>query len=1038
LRWQVIAYCFALLAGAVCRAPAQERLLNLVRYGQNHNIPEGRINCMVKDDLGMLWLGTEEGLYSFDGKRCEKYERPGSDLIDADITSLLCDHQGWLWAGTQADGLLVFDLRRDTMLHFEPGASSGIPNNRIKYVVEDHKQRIWVATHISGLNLFDRENLTFSNYRPSDGYPDLESRDLDEFTSIETDPRDQNIMWIGSLSGLLRFEIDIKIFTLIPCTKTNVINPEQFNGFENKIRDVYHDGEYVWFSSFGGGLTRFNPVSAQFKTYKFEQIYPPSTGHNNLKHIIPLSDDILLLIAYNNPIVSLNRSLDSLELIDTPHFYSSYLEENGALWLSTSGALYLYNPRAQFITKVNLDQDVETVFPKPSTDLVYAAHWTNELVELDESDYSSIIYEFNPLHSSDRNIIQSINFAIRPFPILVGAYDLYALNTDRSKIDLFRNLGVVDEGFLSIQWVRDRYLWLGNKQGLYCIDIEAGTQIKYTKNDGLVHDAWINDLHLDKQGNIWYATEQGFGSVDQQCRPVFSYPYDPASASDTAGALKSISAIVSDDTGCIWVGDHNQGIAVFEGSQTTFTEIRRINRRNSALISDQVQDMVLDLDGDIWVTTPKGISRIRPADFSVENYGPEYGFDRLFQMTVSQKGEIYIGGLHGYHRFDPEEATPDTSKPQVILQSLSIYDQPYRGQESILYLNDLKLHHGDGFFTIGFTALNYFNSEPLEYQYKMAGLQDQWISNGDRQYVGFTKLAGGDYTFMVRARIGKWPWSESRILHVRIVPAFWQTTWFYLLMFLLVTIGVFAFYRSRMAQVRREEQYKASFDKKLAQTEMAALRAQMNPHFLFNCLNSIKLFTIENNTEHASKYLTKFSRLIRLILQNSQSAKVRLAEELEALQLYTEMEAMRFEEKFTFNIEIDNVPVNSVTIPPLVLQPYVENAIWHGLMNKEGGDGHLSISLTLDQGFLVCVIEDNGIGIAAAEKMKSKSPKRKKSYGMTITRDRLKLIKTLYGVDAEIVVKDLHQNGEAAGTRVTIRIPAMYVESGLSGQENER
>ncbi|MEL6923778.1 MAG: histidine kinase, partial [Bacteroidota bacterium] len=204
-------------------------------------------------------------------------------------------------------------------------------------------------------------------------------------------------------------------------------------------------------------------------------------------------------------------------------------------------------------------------------------------------------------------------------------------------------------------------------------------------------------------------------------------------------------------------------------------------------------------------------------------------------------------------------------------------------------------------------------------------------------------------------------------------------------------------------QVIIEESLKTEFNRKLAEIEMTALRAQMNPHFLFNCLNSIKLYMVQNDASTAASYLTKFSRLIRLILNNSKSTMVRLDKELEALRLYIEMEQFRFNKKFDFNITLDeDINAEFVDIPPLILQPYVENAIWHGIMHKENGQGHLQIDITrlhaddTEQDMLRFVIEDNGIGREKAQALKSRSATRHKSFGMQITRNRIALANELY------------------------------------------
>jgi hypothetical protein len=216
-----------------------------------------------------------------------------------------------------------------------------------------------------------------------------------------------------------------------------------------------------------------------------------------------------------------------------------------------------------------------------------------------------------------------------------------------------------------------------------------------------------------------------------------------------------------------------------------------------------------------------------------------------------------------------------------------------------------------------------------------------------------------------------------------------------------------------------------AFQSKLAETEMTALRAQMNPHFIFNCLNSIKLHTLENNPIVASDYLTKFSKLIRLVLENSRSEKVTLANELDMLQLYMEMEAMRFKDKMQFKINVEEgLDTHFIDIPPLLLQPYIENAIWHGLMHKEEG-GHVILDIeTKDEQLLHITITDNGIGRKAAAELKSKTATNNKSFGLKMTSERIGLINQLYKSETQVQIEDLTDAaGNATGTKIILEIP---------------
>ena len=260
----------------------------------------------------------------------------------------------------------------------------------------------------------------------------------------------------------------------------------------------------------------------------------------------------------------------------------------------------------------------------------------------------------------------------------------------------------------------------------------------------------------------------------------------------------------------------------------------------------------------------------------------------------------------------------------------------------------------------------------------------------------------------------------------------------------LVIISI-AFYRNNLLKQRNEtnkrkqiesalslqqleaERTKAGLQQKATELEMQALRAQMNPHFIFNSLNSINRFILQNNKAQASEYLTKFSRLVRLILQNSQASLITLESELESLQLYLELEAVRFDHHFEFKIIVENdLDVSALKIPPLIIQPYAENAIWHGLMHKEE-KGHLEIELFQEEDFLCCRITDDGIGRNKAAELKSKTASTHKSMGMQITALRIEMLQKKKHLDTYIKVTDLIlPDGTEGGTEVLLKIPVCY------------
>jgi LytS/YehU family sensor histidine kinase len=276
--------------------------------------------------------------------------------------------------------------------------------------------------------------------------------------------------------------------------------------------------------------------------------------------------------------------------------------------------------------------------------------------------------------------------------------------------------------------------------------------------------------------------------------------------------------------------------------------------------------------------------------------------------------------------------------------------------------------------------------------------------------------------------------SPIKILFINISPAFWNTWWFRTLVTILV-LGIFYLvvrYRTQQRfklQLERsgKEKQIAEIRQKATELEMQALRAQMNPHFIFNSLNSINRFILQNDRAQASEYLTKFSKLVRMILQNSQASLITLESELESLDLYLNLESLRFNYHFDYKITVPkDLDKEVLQVPPLILQPYVENAIWHGLMHKEE-KGHLNIDISENDDHLFLKIRDDGVGREKAKAMASKSATKHKSMGLRITENRIAILQKNGSRESPVTIHDLvSDDGTAAGTEVIIKMPLIY------------
>ena len=304
----------------------------------------------------------------------------------------------------------------------------------------------------------------------------------------------------------------------------------------------------------------------------------------------------------------------------------------------------------------------------------------------------------------------------------------------------------------------------------------------------------------------------------------------------------------------------------------------------------------------------------------------------------------------------------------------------------------ISLSHDQNNFAFEFNNVDFITLESEKnLLYKLENYDDEWRKASGEKMAHYHNVQPGNYIFKVKAVKSNGIGAEKSMVIV-ISPAWWNTWWFRTATGLFAAAILYSLIRHRLhlqfiRQLENSEKEKnlAELQQQKSVLEMQILRAQMNPHFIFNSLNSINRFILQNNKSQASEYLTKFSRLVRLILQNSQASLISLESELESLKLYLELEALRFNYHFTYRITVPKeLDIEVLKVPPLIIQPYAENAIWHGLMQKEE-KGQLDIEITMENDHLCYKIADDGIGRKAAEAAASKSATRHKSMGLQIT-----------------------------------------------------
>ena len=457
------------------------------------------------------------------------------------------------------------------------------------------------------------------------------------------------------------------------------------------------------------------------------------------------------------------------------------------------------------------------------------------------------------------------------------------------------------------------------------------------------------------------------------------------------------------------------------------TSIQYVMDENALLSKMNVYGVVEDNNGKLWISTNQGLwkydeeAKDRKLTQFNEIDGLSGDFFSLYNCSLlSNNSEIWMGNNKGLVKFNPNKIKPYSEPPKVYINELLINDtEVYKG---IGEEDFLELPYDKNTLTFDVAAINLIKPEQNKIHYRLNGYSDDTLSVDNNQLIRYTKIPHGKYGFEVTAVDANGNKSKTKTLSIKINPPFWKTWWFCLLSLLTIAFLIYAIYKSRVKQLIKEEEKKTTLEKlknQLLDVEMKALRAQMNPHFLFNAMNSIKGIIVKKEEKKAADYLTKFSSLLRGILANSEKKKIVLAKEIEALKLYIELESLRFTREFNYQIQIDkNIDTGFTRIPPLILQPFVENAIWHGLIPKKSGINKLNINIFRENDFVILEIEDNGVGRKKEVVVKEK---KHKSMGIGITEKRAKLLHS----ENEIRIIDLVDNtGNAMGTKVSIKLYA--------------
>jgi len=511
-------------------------------------------------------------------------------------------------------------------------------------------------------------------------------------------------------------------------------------------------------------------------------------------------------------------------------------------------------------------------------------------------------------------------------------------------------------------------VWMGTLNGIYVY--KNGLVEKYNR-DSLLSKSRIIDIEKIGTSTFVITTHQQGIFIINKDRIVH--------INDTNGLCSNICNKIFVDNSCnIWLCT-NTGLdkIIFDTVKNTYTVVHQTCTKDISI--NDINDFVVR-DNDLCIATSDGI------------------------VTIGKKNSI-----------DPFIRT--------YITSLKAKGHVYEQKDSLLF------NYNENDLQISFTGLAFTNEKNIQYKYVLHH-QKTDTNYTNNNSVDLTELKPGSYTFTVWAKksTSKNWLSKPAVIHFTIKHPYWEQPWFLVGAFCITVVSTIYIFRARLRKIKMAEAEKTIISQKIAALEMQALRAQINPHFIFNVLNSIHNYYSNNDERTANKYLTTFATLIRKILNNSREHWISLTEEIETIRLYVELEKMRANKLFDYTIIFDE-SYNSIVIPAMVIQPYVENAINHGLTNT-GKIGNLLIAFKLDKETLVCEVNDDGIGINASKNTNLGS-EYKKSLGMAITQERIDVINKIYNIDIKVTVTDKSEiDRSKSGTIVKIFIPLKTNQNG--------
>lgn len=974
---------------------------NYTIYNVADGLNDHTVNCILEDNEGILWIGTGKGFNKFDraNQKFLQYSNfPGdtASLFHERVLSIIQSHDGSIWLGTGA-GLIKFNKATETFTSYlSTGQEYYSPrSNYILNLCEDNSGIIWVATTY-GLIKFDPMTGRSTRYYQIPGDTTGLSHNNIRYVLQEKSGN----FWIGTRFGLNYFDTTSQKITQY---FNDPLNENSIS--DNWIRVIFEDQNgQIWIGTENGGLNLFDRKNETFIRFQNRLADRNSLSNNKVYSIYEDISGNLWVGTYNgvnkidryfNNFMHIRQISNDDRSLNNDIIWSFAEDDNNNLWIGTSAGVNIQNRttgRYSFLTSFPEDphtpsgNEVRKLLYTPEYNCFWFAYWGAGLDKYDLKTKTFTHYRSNP------------------------------------------NINTISNDYVNdIILDRSGKIWIATGKGLNRMDPVSGRfeSFKHTPGDisSISNDIAICLLE-DSRGDIWVGTNDGLNKYNVSKDKFTVYKHDTANRNSLGN--NTVFKIHEDKTGKIWIGTSGGGLSRLESDKERF----RIYSTNEGLPNNIVYGILEDDEGNIWVSTNLGISKLYVISERFVNYDVKDGIQsNEFNLGACYKGrggELYFGGMNGYNVFDPDEIKFNPNKPVVVISGFRKFNE--KQPEEYFDGDTIRLSYDDNFFSIEISALDYTNPAKNKYRYMLKNVDKDWIrTDANNRLAEYKKVQPGIYTFKANGSNNDGVWNDKGITLTIIISPPWWKTWIFRIFVTIViifTAWILIYRRIRRIRIEHEVEKKMlEIEKQKFDLEQKALRLQMNPHFIFNSLNSIQSYILSHDAEKAIQYLGKFSQLMRLILIHSAHKLISLKDELLAVTYYLDLEKLRFENKFDYSIRVDeNIDEEFIEIPPMIVQPYIENAIIHGLLHKPA-KGKIDLDFKLRGSRIICTVTDNGIGREKSMEIERQSGIKRKSRGMLITKARLEILNRQSNDEFSVKVFDLKdENGIPVGTKVEIVI----------------